>query len=131
VVYFYTILKSWLGTIEDCSAFVDQIQILPYLCMFYFKLSSLQGSCSLLSFGGGGFYIYFPPTFSFSFFSLFLFYDNEHMSVEQYEKYKCYLNYWEAEKNLITVNIRAFTSLPYFHMFVVSSALYNKSESQK
>ena len=45
--------------IEDCSEFVDQIQIVPSLYMFYLELSYLQGSYSLFSLGGGERILYF------------------------------------------------------------------------
>lgn len=46
--------------IEDCSEFVDQIQIVPSLYMFYLELSYLQGSCYFHWVEGRGFYTLFP-----------------------------------------------------------------------
>ena len=46
MVYFYRILRSWLGAIEDCSAFVDQIQIFP-LCVCSISSSHLSKAPAL------------------------------------------------------------------------------------
>lgn len=61
VVNFHKILRNWLGDIEDCSAFMDQIQFLFLLCVCSISNSSLSKAPTLYLHGmvGGIFYILF------------------------------------------------------------------------
>lgn len=66
VVNFHKILRSWLGDIEDCSAFMDQIQFLFLLCVCSISNSSLSKAPTLYLHGmvGGYFIFYFLSLFS-------------------------------------------------------------------